>query len=268
MKLATWLWDTSKMVAQPEELVQFLKKQHVNVLYLQIKEDIPKESYQTFIAAASQASIEVHALDGAPEWAKEESCVECVSFMKWIREYQQQSDTTEKFKGIHLDVEPYLIDDWEQNQQSYVHYLQRLYDWFSNEANRLQLAFGVDIPFWFDQVPYQNEFGTGSLSEWVIDTTDFVTIMAYRTQAEGTNGIISLVQQEINWASERDKQIIVAIETEETDEPRTSFANSDMETIKKEMQKVESHYKQEEGFSGMAIHHLDSWMKKVDYRNE
>ncbi|MFP3471655.1 hypothetical protein R0J90_16555, partial [Micrococcus sp. SIMBA_144] len=69
-----------------------------------------------------------------------------------------------------------------------------------DRSNSLQLPLGMDIPFWFDEKTYNNEFGNGNLAQWVIGQTEEVGIMAYRDLAIGENGIIELVRNEMAFA--------------------------------------------------------------------
>lgn len=62
----------------------------------------------------------------------------------------------------------------------------------------LQLPLAMDIPFWFDERKFNNEFGKGNVAEWVIGKTDEVAVMAYRDLANGPNGINELVGTKFN----------------------------------------------------------------------
>jgi hypothetical protein len=108
---ATWLWDTKIIINEPDTIVSFLKENKVNLLYLQINEQIRNMDYKRFIKKLSKENIEVHALGGSPEWASEDSCLECESFIKWIRDYQKEAEASEKFSGVHLGMEELIR--WE-----------------------------------------------------------------------------------------------------------------------------------------------------------
>ena len=98
----------------------------------------------------------------------------------WLHTYNENSTESEQFSGVHLDVEPYLNSGWSLHQAQTIESYQALIMKASEKASQLQLTLEVDMPFWFDEVQYNNQFGKGLLADWVIDHTDSVTIMAYR----------------------------------------------------------------------------------------
>jgi len=79
------------------------------------------------------------------------------------------------------------------------------------------LAFGVDIPFWFDSMNEVYEpmaFVAGRpVSEWIIDIVDNVGIMDYRTVAYGADGVIAHAIDEIRYAEKKGKKIYIGLET-------------------------------------------------------
>ncbi|KGP89872.1 hypothetical protein N780_09510 [Pontibacillus chungwhensis BH030062] len=57
--ISTWLWDTSMIMNEPDEVLQDLKAKHVQKLYLQVNRDVPEHDYKSFIKKASQQGIDV-----------------------------------------------------------------------------------------------------------------------------------------------------------------------------------------------------------------
>ena len=154
-------------------------------------------------------------MDGAPSWVSAEGSRSQDELFNWLHIYNKNSTESEQFSGVHLDVEPYLNNGWSLHQAQTIESYQTLIMKASEKASQLQLTLEVDMPFWFDEVQYNNEFGKGLLADWVIDHVDSVTIMAYRDAAKD---IISIVEHEIAYASTVNKSIVIGVETGASEE--------------------------------------------------
>lgn len=258
---ATWLWHTSQIGEKPQEILSFLDAHHVDTLYLQIHAGMPQEIYRQFIQQAGQLGIEVYALDGAPHWAIEQKPV--LDFFDWLEDYQSRSEKSERFAGVHLDVEPYILGQWSTDYQKTVDSYQDMVLFAAAESDSLGMEFSLDMPFWFDQRLYHNPYGEGILSEWLIDQADSVTIMAYRNKANGRNGMIRLAQSEVDYAESAGKRIRVAAETGKSSEgAHLSFYGMDDNYMEEQLKMTEQAFNHTDSFSGLAIHSLESWMKR------
>ncbi|WP_078551458.1 hypothetical protein [Bacillus alkalicellulosilyticus] len=260
MEKATWLWDTYEIVHHQADVVAFLIEQGATTVYLQINRDIPMNHYRAFIQRANSVNIKVHALDGAPSWASKNGKRQYQPLLDWLRTYQQQAHQNEKFTGIHIDVEPYLLADWTRSQQRTIEFFQEVVIDFRVLSSQLSIEFGVDLPFWFDEVSFSNKtYGKGILSNWVIDQSDVVTLMAYRNFAEGPNGIIELVRNEMTYASIKGKSIVVGVETMASNEGSHISFFEQKHKLNTELAKVTQAYANSASFKGVAVHHYSSW---------
>ncbi|MCA0982855.1 amidase [Halobacillus yeomjeoni] len=260
--LGTWIWHTSIIDDDRAAVMQALESKGVTDVFLQVDRDIEKEVYQSFIRDADSRNMKVHALDGSPIWVASEGDEEASLFFNWLGNYQNEVSDSEKFKGIHLDVEPYLHAGWRENYDRTVSSYQSFIMTAGKQADILGIPLEVDIPFWFDKKNYKNDFGSGVLSEWVMEHTDAVTIMAYRDKAEGSNGIIKVVRSEIEYAEKLKKPITIAVETKQSTEyDHVSFHEEGQRIMMKELKKVEKEYRSFDSFRGMAIHSYDHWME-------
>ncbi|PFG02939.1 amidase [Bacillus sp. es.036] len=259
--LATWIWNTRDIETKPEEILQFMEKQQVSDAYLQINRSIIASSYHTFIERATARGIRVHALDGAPNWATLKGATYQANLFNWLKAYQATASELQKFSGVHLDIEPYLHSGWTNNYQNTIAFYQdRLTDGKAR-AKELGLSFGVDTPFWFDEQTYQNRYGKGNLAEWIIQIADVTTLMAYRDRADGGNGIIALVRNEIAFAEQYDKKISIGVETGETSEASyITFFEEGEAKMTEELLIVKTAYENSTAVEGFSIHYLDSWM--------
>lgn len=255
---ATWLWDTAKIVEDESGVLSFLESKQVNKLYLQINSDIASNYYKSFIDKATAKGIKVYALDGSASWVSTEGYKMQNQLFDWLQTYNENAATTEQFSGVHLDVEPYLNSGWSSNQAKTIESYQALLSRAKGDTDRLQLPLEVDMPFWFDEITYKNQFGKGLLADWVIDQVESVSIMAYRDAAKD---IINIVEHEINYAKKVKKSIVIGVETGATDEGNNITFYDDGEAyMNKQLAQVHQHYANKKSYNGFAIHHVDSWM--------
>lgn len=257
--LGTWLWNASFIETNRERILAFLEKQQVNTVYLQVSRKISIQSYQIFIEQASARGIEVYALDGAPNWASPGGERFSRYFFDWLKTYQQSSTPAQRFKGIQLDVEPYLDKGWREDYQGMVRRYQEIIVASYAEARDMNLKFTVAVPFWFDTRAYSNSYGEGNLAEWVLLNSDEIVIMAYRDQARQIKQVSA---QEIQWANQLNKQVTIAVETRESAEGNMiSFHEEGSVYMHQQLEEVASHYSQDISFTGFAIHKLETWME-------
>ncbi|WP_409252377.1 amidase [Bacillus sp. SCS-153A] len=256
---ATWLWDPWMIVNDEEGTIAFLESKQLNKVYLQVDRNIPFGVYQRFIEKAYVKGLQIYALDGAPGWVAPKGYIKQDQLMDWLTHYQEISSSHQKFSGVHLDVEPYLYSDWSNKQAATVKSYQALLLRAKNSTHKMNLPFEVDIPFWFDEIRYTNIYGKGFLAEWIIRSTEGVTIMAYRDRAEL---ITELVKNEVNWAGKYSKSLVIGVETDQTSEgDNISFFEEGEDYMNQQLDQVKSRYEGSAGFGGIAVHHVGSWMK-------
>lgn len=260
--LSTWLWDTSKIVSEQDTIINNLVNHHVSDLLLQIDTTLEPKIYREFISKADANGIHVHALDGAPEWVDDQGINQQNLFLKWLNNYQKDALVDEKFKGIHLDVEPYEHEQYEEKTNEFLEQYQSMMITFRNQANKLELEFGIDIPFWFDGVMYNNKYGKGNMAEWLCKNIEFISIMAYRDTGIGTDGIIGISAAQMKLFHNYNVKGTIAVETGRLEDEHkfVTFYEEDEAYLYEQLNHVYEHYHFELAFHGIAIHYYDSWM--------
>lgn len=259
---ATWMWNTNEIVTMPDSVLSFAQNNGAKTIYLQVNYSIPNEKYKTFISKATSLGINVEALEGAPSWALDSGASYRSNFIAWVSQYQASCASSERFSGIHLDIEPYLNLLWSNKLSSAVYQYQKAISFFKQEASILGIEFTADIPFWFDTINYKNKNGKGQLYKWVIDNTDSIAIMSYRDLALGDNGIFALVKNELDYAQLNGKSVMIGIETENTSEGDfLTFYGQTISEMDAQLDLVYQLANEYSSFGGFSIHHIDSWMK-------
>ncbi len=258
---ATWLWHTYDIVHNTDAIIDFLTQNDVKDLYLQVDYDLEFERYRQFIKKAWQSQINVHVLEGAPEWAGVDGPTLWKNFYEWVNSYQENAGESEQFKGIHLDIEPYLKKQYKTDKDLVLERYQDALTDALTQSESLNLPLSVSIPFWFDEVSYNTKYGRGGMAEWIISRIRHIAIMSYRDKASGRNGMINLALKEIELAERYGATIIIGAETQRTDEGSLiSFYEEGHRHMYAELEKVYNYYEANSSFGGFAIHHLNSWM--------
>ncbi|MCC3376188.1 hypothetical protein [Cohnella sp. REN36] len=263
---ATWLWDLESLLAErPGEIIPFLREHRVRTVYVHADAELAKpgmpERYRSFIAEARKAKIEVHALGGERNWALPEGAKGIRAFLDRVAAYNASVPEASRFTGIHLDVEPYLLRAWESDQGEVVASWREMMTDYREFAHAHGLHAGVDLPFWLDKVTLPDDERT--LDAWMLDTADSVTLMSYRNQAEGSNGVLALVRPMMQTAenpSYADKRVLVGLNVAPDEANSLTFHEEGAAKFRQVADRIADRYADEPAFGGIAVHDLARWM--------
>ncbi|GAB6929806.1 hypothetical protein JCM10914A_37890 [Paenibacillus sp. JCM 10914] len=255
---ATWLWDASIIRSDTDQIIEFSGREGITTIFLQIQRGVDAEEYRSFVSAAHQQGISVHALDGQPEWAYEAGRSQGMELLNWLDEYNAASAPEEKFEGVQFDVEPYVLRRWDVEQQQVVEEWSANMEVWVAEANRQNLPISAAVPFWLDSTPGPG--GSDSFSRWIIERTDAIAVMAYRDSGEQ---MYELSKEELEQADELGKLVWIGMELGDTDEGDhlTFFAKSEQE-MEDEALHAASLGSEHASFAGLAVHHYEAWVHK------
>ncbi len=173
------------------------------------------------VAKLGERGALVYALDGRPEYARPVSHAQVLRDARAVAAYNLDAPKDRRFHGIRYDVEPYLLPEFRDARRERIlqGYLT-LMSGISRIATAAGLAFGVDIPFWFDGydegegLGYTVEFDGARrpLLDHLFEIVDDVVVMAYRTSAEGADGIVAHAFGELDAAERAGVQVFVGLE--------------------------------------------------------
>lgn len=257
---ASWLWDTSLIKASGPDVISFYKNQGVNVIYLQIDRKLSSLYYRNFIRQASAQGIEVHALDGNSAWALLTQRDKLTTLFKWIANYQASAGTNEKFAGIHVDIEPYLLSQWTTNQKSVISQWQGNVQYMVQQANELKLPIAADLPFWLNNFKVPD--GTSTLSSWMLKQYSSVTLMSYRDTGSGVFNAAKAILAE---GAALGKKVLTGVETNNTPEgDAISFYEEGADFMNQELSKLQELAQTYSSFGGLAVHDYTGWKALVE----
>jgi len=253
----TWIWETSKIVTDRENVLAFCKQNGVTDIYLYIdQQKVEPRDYALFIKEAREQQIQVEALGGDPSWGTKEKLKDVLEFVQWVESYNLNVQKEERFSGIHFDIEPYLLPDWVDDQD------QVLKEWLMNmdRVAKQGIKVSIDLPYWSDQVmvPGYQDY---SLSSWMLKRFDTVVLMDYRDTALGNDGIIANALDELREAASLNKSVIVGVEMAESGEgDKVTFYEEGVEAMEKELDITRQHLKSHSSFKGVAVHGFPAWI--------
>lgn len=290
---AIWIWENASypLILNPNtrEVLSSMAKdtttfnqRPITTLYLAVGqysgaamlEDYRYE-VQQFIEWAHEEGFQVQALIAggtSPPYfgAYQRYHTQAVKEFAQILNYNLASGTPARFDGVNVDTEPYILPDFKTAKPSvqiqYLDMLQLLME--RKEASGLRLSVGAAIPRWYDtspdasDIPWNGE--TKWLSEHIQDTADYISIMNYRDQAEGSAGIIAQAQNELAYANKigKPKSVVIGVETKDIadgGDPETiSFHEEGRTYMEEELIKVYDAFQNDSAFGGIALHHYSS----------
>ncbi|MFC6231359.1 hypothetical protein ACFQI7_26425 [Paenibacillus allorhizosphaerae] len=254
---ATWLWDTSLIGTSfgRDEIFQFVKDEQVSRIFLQIDTGIDISAYRNFIITAADYNVEVYALDGAPDWALPEHRERIADLIDFVKTYNDSVDTNERFAGIQLDVEPYLLPAWNTDQaETAQHWLEAMVFFHDETKQATALQTSAALPFWLDGVPLGNG---NSMAEAMIDKLDEVALMSYRDQGEAA---VNLVQEELELGDKYEKKVWIGLETNRIpDTPSISFYDAGKTELAREIARIDKLLKSRSSYAGVCVHDYSGW---------
>lgn len=196
-KRGIWIWRFNEVFGKEETIISNLKKLRIDRVYIQVDDNL--EKFIPFLKLAKSNNIEVFAVDGSPSYV-----IDPQALLKRIQGVIRFNENKNYFKGFQIDVEPYLLKDFNIHETSYLKKYVNLIEKIK-QLTKNKLQFSVVMPFWFDSVFYKGQ----PISSYVINLADEVVIMSYRTNL---NEILKISMPELCYASKVNKPIYLALE--------------------------------------------------------
>jgi hypothetical protein len=255
---ALWLW-TSDLIKDDTEISDFLSfvtspDHKIGTVHALIDRDMGTPTWESFMTKCTAAGIAVNALMGDSYWilgkARDDGPTLQHS-LDWIDGYQKNVSANARFAGIHMDVEPWGLDDWETNKEAYVDSLLSIVDTVKTFATPLNLPVAVDLPFWASTVACQE----AALDTCLLPHLDSVTFMTYRNTAPELLDIATPILTAVHSAYPG-KPVWLSVETcrDCVEASLISYAGKSMATLMEDLATVEKNATEYDEFAGIAIH--------------
>lgn len=234
-EMALWVWNTDSLLADPreaEDFVAFVSSNAFNRIYLSIpvftaRKNISsvlekdRDRFLPLLERLSRSGIRTEALFGEKEFARPARHNDVLQLIGEVVRYNYGVEPSQRFSGIHLDVEPYLLPGFfGDHHDSIVTGYLNLLATSRRVCTAGGLALAVDVPFWYDlpdertgENLFSHRHGHGPLIPQILDQVDMLVIMDYRTAVYGADGIVHHAVNELAEATARGKPVLIGLET-------------------------------------------------------
>ena len=260
---ATWLWK-SEIIADASSVAQFLSfasSHNISRVHAQVNSDIPTDIWASFISRCATSDISVEALFGDAQWITGAGTPSLQTTLDWIQSYQGSAADNAKFVGLHMDIEPWNLDDYSMKTSTYLSSWQTLITNISSFASSLSLPLAADLPFWLNTL--NSPTNSQTMDTWVLERIDSATFMTYRNSASELSSIAS---GPIQAAQSLSKTVWVAVETTDlgvADNKVQSYYGQSDELLARDLATVGTWAAQYSLFKGVSVHDYTGWTALV-----
>lgn len=253
--LGVWWWNANQIsnASQRKQRLDFLQQNHVTEIYLCITtQDFA--DIKDFVKDAGSRGMRVAWLSGDASWIESGNTGFDGVFAKF-KAYQEQATASEKFYGLHFDVEP-QAGGGSINWQGYADLVLRA----TKAAHDYGTLIEWDIPFWLDGTTVNAGGKSVRLLNLLAENSDTLTLMSYRDTAAA---VLDISSQEIPLSAQYGCRIILGLESNYTAEgANLSFAEDGRTALCNVADSILTSLSTKEmtGGYGVAIHYVDTFM--------
>lgn len=262
---AIWLWN-SNIIQSDAETQTFLshmtnKNHPFDTVLALIDRDMGNQAWEAFIKKCNAAGLKVEALMGDKQWivgGTSEDGPTLAHELNWIKTYQASAASDAKLAGIHLDVEPWALDGFDDNKAEYISSLVSIVGQTKELATSLDLPLGADLPFWANTVACKSS----TLDTCLLNDLDYVTFMTYRNTAKSLLGIADPVLAAVKKV-DASKPVWLSVETsgECADVGLISYAGKTLSTLVSDLATITKGAKKTaQNFAGVAVHSYSDFL--------
>ncbi|MBI2894164.1 MAG: hypothetical protein HYY06_11485 [Deltaproteobacteria bacterium] len=258
-----WVWGSSAAtdLDEREDLLAFGRAHELRAYYVEAESLIEEDpdALAALIDAASAECREIELLFGRAGWALDERHEEALDLARRAAGFASALQG-ERPAGLHFDVEPYTLDEWDADPERTANEYLDLLEGLAEVAGEAGLRLAVDMPFWFDGREVERDGSTRPLSELVQDRVDRVVLMDYRDSADGDDGIIANAAAEIDYAGDTGHEVVIGVETICGLEPETiTFCEEGAAALDDALATTRAAFNGRPAFLGFAVHHWGSY---------
>ncbi len=143
-----------------------------------IPQDLQTDEFKQFMKILNQQDMEVYYLCGDRSWGVEPNATTLLNEISIADTYNKSVEEEYRFKGVHIDVEPFLTDEWDEDEYAtmdqFVENMKAAYDY----AKECGFEVVISLPYWFDNNHIED------LEYLIAECSDVVSIMNYNKTDE------------------------------------------------------------------------------------
>jgi hypothetical protein len=286
------VWDARAFIdaGVQQNLLSFCRRQGINTIFIstgsalieakrapQMRVQVPKKSFGSFIKAAHAAGLQIQALDGDPVFALKENHATVLGRLQLALDYNKTAPADEKLDGFQWDTEPFLMPQWKASEAAQPDIMRQYLDSCREMAEAVRasgqrFSLGYAIPAWWDSANRAvNWDGATKVPAFhLIDILNrapgsYVALMSYRDKALGDNGTVAISQGEIDYAAKSAPNVGVWVGQEtldvKGDPPSITFYQEGNAALETALSQISETLKDTPTVKGVAIHH---WVSYAD----
>ncbi len=194
--LFSWM-DNAITKDNRKELYATIDTLGITDLYQSFSDDtIKSKDIPSLFAEMKEKKVNLYYLMGQPDWGLDKKATEAIKIIKTVAYYNEKYADSGRFKGVILDIEPYLTKEWEKDPTAVMEdFCKSLKTAYESAAKR-DLRVIVCIPYWLDDKHSEK------LKYIISRASDEVAVMNYNLTHE-----ISNMEKEVELAKEFNKRI-------------------------------------------------------------
>jgi len=202
-KYSIFSWKDEVVLAEERAvLLTILDQLDIGAIYQSIsKELLASQKVEDFLSQMYENNIDVFYLTGEVEWGLEADGASLKKEINKVDLINQKIDKKTRFKGIVIDVEPYLLEEWDKaDKQGQVKIMETFIDGLEAAyqlAQDKELIMIVAIPHFYDR------YSLYELDRLISLASDGIAVMNYNRTNE-----YAQIQNEVNLAKKYGKQVI------------------------------------------------------------
>lgn len=237
-----------------KDTLLILDQLNINELYQDISEDLEEDEEDEFLEKAHEQQIDVYALFGDADWvmSKQEEMWETLN---WF--IGRNGKHKEKWDGVMLDIEPYLLEEWEEDpdevMKNYLEVLRKARHRLAEAGLPMLLC----IPYYYDDLGYGEE-----LEMLVAELSSGIAVMNYNKADEAGQ-----IRREAELAFQYGKKCISVYELQPPGEyhleEENTYYHQGIEGVEDSWKSLEKVFTSRK--LGMAFHYLNTIKEMMDF---
>lgn len=242
-------WEDLYMEPEQEDRVRSaMERLGCGSIYQALPAEADAGMVLDFLNRRYEAGQDVYYLAGDPKWGTEVGAASMLKQVKAVSRWNRKAGPS-GFAGIVWDVEPYLLDEWDESKEELMDLFVKNCGRAYGEARKNGLAVILCIPYFYDSS------GVGEYLEQLVDTgCDAIAIMNYNKRDE--KGQISF---EIRLARQYGKGVIHVTEMQEPGyhdlTEQNTYFHDGIDAVTGSWEKLRREYP--DSGIGFAWHYLD-----------
>jgi hypothetical protein len=281
-ELGVWVWMPPSMmsVADMQQAVNEAAANHFNAIYITLDDYFPisesgtaaitayEQTLTTFLSFAAQKNIAVDAEAGSRSWGQNPETIPAAEIILFVTTYNQSHAV--KFRGVQLDIEPYLFPNYETKQPEVLANYVSLINKIEPEAAAVNLPLTIVLPYFFDQqAQWTPQITVDGVTNYTYNhilrilnraPKNRIIIMAYRNTAGGLGGSIAISKSEIASADATRVRVIIAQETGPVTPNYVTFAGLTRGDLATQAANIENAFANDISFGGIAVDYLTPFL--------